>query len=376
MFASYPKYSQMLSQTEANYKTAQAYYAQKETAFRQALAKNSGDIYGEYINSLINESKNFNTYVLERAREVIEKGSYSQTDRSKDGTYSVYIAELFNTRSRGEGGKSWINMKQAGYTFERFMYNRAMSAEQAQRLKNMPKAAADECMTQWLNTHKEFAATTGVRTFGRSDLAFGKKVTSGTKTELVNWIDLETTPPAGVTTGDFLLQSVIDQGIEQNVYGFQLKTYKENADDKRWQNSKVLADQITALMHDRSRKRTWSANYAVNYPIYVLSKYLINIINPINVATITPSGLEYTTEMLAKYRFYMEVSWNEPTSPSPSTGADRGGGDEVYPSIINKTVLMRLVGSAGGWQGLRATGKLKQSAGYDKSIRVASIRNG
>ena len=55
MFASYPKYSQMLSQTEANYKTAQAYYAQKETAFRQALAKNSGDIYGEYINSLINE---------------------------------------------------------------------------------------------------------------------------------------------------------------------------------------------------------------------------------------------------------------------------------------------------------------------------------
>ena len=129
-------------------------------------------------------------------------------------------------------------------------------------------------------------------------------------------------------------------------------------------------------MHDRSRKRTWSANYAVNYPIYVLSKYLINIINPINVATITPSGLEYTTEMLAKYRFYMEVSWDEPSSPDPSTGDDRGGGVEVYPRIINKTVLMRLVGSAGGWQGLRATGKLKQSAGYDKSIRVASIRNG
>ena len=39
-----------------------------------------------------------------------------------------------------------------------------------------------------------------------------------------------------------VVDSIIKEGIDQTVYGFQLKTYKENADDKRWQNSKVLAD--------------------------------------------------------------------------------------------------------------------------------------
>ena len=375
MLAGYPGYKAMLDQTNKNYQVATAYYEQKQIAFQKAVAKNSQDTYMAYIDSLIKASQEFNTYVLQRMEDILKNGgTYTASQAKQDKNYGVYLKDLYDNRSRGEGGKMWVNMKQAGYTFEKFMYDRAVSAEQAMRLKNAPEQASTTVYSQWLANHKEFAATTGTKTWGRSDLAYGSTVTGNTITELRDWIDIETTPPEEVSQGTFLLNEIAKQNVDQNVFGFQLKTYRSGYNDKRQQNSKVLEDQITALMHDRSRKRTWNANYAVNYPIYVLSKYLINIINPINVATITPVGLEWTTELLTQYRFYMEVSWNEPTRPGKSTD-DRGGGIEVYPSILNKTVLMRQIKSAGGWKGLLATGKLVQSAGYDKSIKVASIRN-
>ena len=341
MLAGYPGYKAMLDQTNKNYQVATAYYEQKQIAFQKAVAKNSQDTYMAYIDSLIKASQEFNTYVLQRMEDILKNGgTYTASQAKQDKNYGVYLKDLYDNRSRGEGGKMWVNMKQAGYTFEKFMYDRAVSAEQAMRLKNAPEQASTTVYSQWLANHKEFAATTGTKTWGRSDLAYGSTVTGNTITELRDWIDIETTPPEEVSQGTFLLNEIAKQNVDQNVFGFQLKTYR----------------------------------YAVNYPIYVLSKYLINIINPINVATITPVGLEWTTELLTQYRFYMEVSWNEPTRPGKSTD-DRGGGIEVYPSILNKTVLMRQIKSAGGWKGLLATGKLVQSAGYDKSIKVASIRN-
>lgn len=375
MLAGYPGYKAMLDQTNTNYQIASAYYEQKQIAFQKALAKNSQDTYMSYIDSLIQASKDFNEHVLTRMEDILKNGGkYTAAQAKKDKDYGIYLKDLYDSRTRGEGGKMWVNMKKAGYTFEQFMYDRAVSAEQAQRLLKAPETACQRTYTQWLSNHQEFAATTGTKTWGRSDLAYGSTVTGDTITELRDWIDIERTPPEEVSQGTFLLRTMAEQQVDQNVFGFQLKTYRTGHDDKRWQNSQVFADQITALMHDRKSKRTWSANYAVNYPVYVLSKYLINIINPINVATITPVGLEWTTDMLAQYRFYMEVSWTEPTKPGKAN-EERGGGVEVYPSILNKTVLMRQIKSASGWKGFSATGNLKQSVGYDKSIKVASIRN-
>lgn len=250
--------------------------------------------------------------------------------KKDDGEYSVYVEQIFNKRHTNKKGESWVNMSAAGGPFEQYMYERLLSEEQANKIMQFVENAQNKPMTQWLNTHSEFAATTGVKTYGRSDLAVGSTVTDDTVTELRTWIDLETTPPAGVTTGDFLLEEVVKQGVEQNLYGFQLKTYQEGSDDKRWQNSAVFMNLITNLM-EKSEK-TWSQNYAVNFPVYILSKYLINIINPINVATITPSGLEYATDMLSKYRFYMEVTWDIPESQDKSS-PERGGGYEVFPRI-------------------------------------------
>jgi hypothetical protein len=50
------------------------------------------------------------------------------------------------------------------------------------------------------------AATTGTKTFGRVDIAqSAHEIISDTRLELINFLDLEEKPPAGVTQGDFLL---------------------------------------------------------------------------------------------------------------------------------------------------------------------------
>jgi hypothetical protein len=47
--------------------------------------------------------------------------------------------------------------------------------------------------------------------------------------------------------------------------------------------------------------RWWSLNYAGAYPFYYLSKYILNIVNPVNVGVITPKGLEYMSSFLSRY---------------------------------------------------------------------------
>lgn len=370
----YPGYAAMISKTNANYRTAINYYKQKEAAFRRALAQGSEDIWSEYITELNKAAADFNKYVLERVSQIIERGNYTAQDQKADGEYAVFIKDLFNSRNRGKGGKAWINMAAAGFTFEEFMQRRCMSAAQAAKVKAYPEQMCQAVYSQWLSSHKEFAATTGVKTYGRVDIAqSAHAITPDTRLELINFIDLEAKPPKGVTQGDFLLQSIAEQNVDQEVFGFQLKTYQGSHNDKRWQNSAVLASMINDLMNNG---KTWSSNYAVNYPVYVLSKYIINIVSPTNVMTITPDRVEYISDMLSAYRFYMEVSWDLPGVPKDAE-TERGGGDEIYPKILNKTVLLRAITAAGGeYKGLAAVGtKLKQSVGYDKTIKVAQIRN-
>jgi len=66
MAVMYPGYATMISQTNANYRTAINYYKQKELAFKKALAHGSEDIWTEYMRELEKASTDFNKYVLER----------------------------------------------------------------------------------------------------------------------------------------------------------------------------------------------------------------------------------------------------------------------------------------------------------------------
>lgn len=369
----FPKYAAMLQQTEANYKVAISYYEQKEAAFQKAVAKDSEDTWRIFQEELNKTAQTFGDYILPRARQIIESGTYTAEQKKEDGAFSVYIQELFRARKRGAQGKDWVNMAAAGFTFEKFMSDNAISASQAAKLANFLPGVINNLIAQHIGKVSQFAATTGRVTDIRSDLAYGSStITNNNKMELVNFLDIEGAPP-GVSTGDFLLNAIQEEKIDQNVYGFQLKTYQKGANDKRWQNSAILMNEITALFNAATR-RTWSSNYAVNFPVYYLSKFLINIINPVNVGTLTPDGIEYSSDMLRAYRFYMEVAWDELSTYTPASAA-RGGGIEVQnPHIATKDILLRQVqGSI--WKGLAANGRLRQSATYEKAVKVASIRN-
>jgi len=79
------------------------------------------------------------------------------------------------------------------------------------------------------------------------------------------------------------------------------------------------------------------------YPYYFLSKFILNIVNPVNIGVITLNGLEYTSEFLEHYRFYMEVAWGWTRKYDPAS-EERGGGLEVMdPHVVGTTVMLREV---------------------------------
>jgi hypothetical protein len=170
-------------------------------------------------------------------------------------------------------------------------------------------------------------------------------------------------------------------GVDVNVFGFQVKAYEKNSDDKRWQNAASIANQISQTFKNAST-RTWSSNYAINYPIWYLSKFLINIINPVNIANITMGNIEYMNDFLSKYRLYMEVVWDYSTGRTAS--AMRGGGEEVVnPHVPTVQVLSSLSKQVGGtyrFQGFAPTGNMRNSQymqvvnGSRQYVRVAGIR--
>ena len=218
------------------------------------------------------------------------------------------------------------------------------------------------------------AWTTGKRKVDtRTDLAISKKTigqNSG-QMELISALDLERTPPEGMTIEDYILDAVQQAGVDLDIFGFQLKAYKNVNDNKRWQNAQTLADRINDLFVAASNN-TWSSNYVINYPIWYISKYLINVINPVNIGNITLNGIEYMDEWLAHTRLYMETNWERSTGRNSS--AERGGGMEVvHPRIATPQILTREIGH-GTYRGFMATGKTRQGA-YKKEVKVASIVN-
>ncbi len=372
----YPPYASLVSQTNKNYETAINYYTQRKLLFKEALSQGGLDVYQQYINALGEKAQIFNDIVLKKAMSAITSGSYTAQQKKDDGTYSVEIAQIFNSRLFNKNtGAARLNQFALGKQFEEFMSNNAVSTAQLQKVQKMINDNTNYLISQVGNVQQQ-AWSIGMKTDTRTDLAISANGKIG-QMELVTALDLEATPPDGVNMTDYLIDAITAAGTDMNVFGFQLKTYKSDKDDKRWQNAQAVADRISELF-DAANRRAWSSGYAVNYPTWYLSKYLINIINPVNVANITLNGIEFMDDWLRHIRLYMEVKWDKDTGDQVKNKFYGPGVWVVRPQVATKHILTRAINKGNQertvFKGFGNYGGMRKAA-YQKEIQVASIRN-
>lgn len=368
----FPQYNQLNTLTNQNYSVARSWYNYRQEQFQKVLiTKTQGDIrdFEKGIQTKVNE---YRKYVLKNIHAAIngDEINFSGNDRG-EAVYSSYINEIFSPEL-----SHWMVNRKAGTSFERFMADNATSPSQLRRAVAFRDQKIDNVLSAVGQLFNRSWATKS-RAETRTDLAYspsGSSISNDDQLELISEINLEDIQSQlgnDQAIVDVLLQSMISAGNPNlTIYGFQLKTYS-NLEDKRWMNSAAIAERIMNIKELFQSDKTWSSNYAAIYPTYYLSKYLINIFNPVNIGLITGTQLYWMTDILDRYRLYMEITWNKPKNPKPAA-QKRGGGLDVFPVLVGNTILMRSL--AGGAGLVARNGKRRQSVQYGmKEIKVASI---
>lgn len=369
----FPQYNQLNTLANQNYSVAKEWFSYRQQQFQQILIEKAQadiSIFEEGINKKIQE---FKKYVLNNIHSAIEgeELNFSGNDRGAS-VYEVYINEIFSSSL-----SHWqVNLK-AGVPFERFMADNATSPSQLKAATQFKDRKIDEIL-QAVGQLSNISWATKSKSETRTDLVYsstGGKASKDDQLELISEIDLENIreqlPVDGASLIEILLNTMNRDNVNLTLYGFQLKTYKD-LNDKRWMNSAAIAERLRNLSELFSSQKPWSSNYAAIYPTYYLSKYLINIFNPVNIGIITGTQLYWMTDILDQYRLYMEITWNKPKNPKPAA-EKRGGGLDVFPILVGDTILLH---SLQGGIGLsaRSSGARRKSVQHGKhTIKVASI---
>lgn len=367
----YPQYSQLNNLASNNYSIARAYYNQRQLAFQKSFLIDAENAMSQFKNMIDEKTRDFFKYVIGNVHSVLngQQPNFRGNDKGA-AVYEPYIKDILEFTEN-----HWSVNRHAGVPMEHFFADNATSPSGLNKILNYRDAVIDN-MVQQVGGVSNISAVTKKKGETRTDLALSKqKITDDTQLELTAYIDLEDLSQTALNE-ESLFSELIDKiqasgNPDLTVYGFQLKTYSD-LNDRRWMNSAALVDRLNSLSELFGGYYTWSSNYAALYPTYYLSKYIINILNPVNIGLITQQGLMWMTSFLDHYRLYMEITYNSPRNPKPSN-PDRGGGLEIRPILYGNTVLIHKINSSE--QGLYATGRMRKSKqhGADKKIKVFSI---
>ena len=338
-----------------NYSIARAYYQQREAAFEKVLGGKAGQAK-EYYKQCIQQATNkwlsavksdfYN--VLNNAIKgsaISKKTAKNLSDLTYKASLDQLVQEFLTTDTNGvvkqKGGVGW------GVMLEEWITQRLSGPDWGERLAQLgPKAANSLMEMHGFGTQGQASAiTAGVKRETRTDVFMGAKGVSDVgQIELTAWLDFANLDSKidQAQVARTLFNAIQSTGIDTSIYGFQVKAYIQGSDSMRWSNSQTLINQLNMIFHNDS---WWSLNYAGAYPFYYLSKYILNIVNPVNIGVITPKGLEYMSDFLGHYQFYVEVAAGELNGRMDTE--ERGGGAQTRnPTAVGNQILTRQVQGA------------------------------
>lgn len=337
--------------SQQNYEAAKNYYAQRRQMLNNFFTKDTQNFFEEvidYINKKIDEyQKKVVDVVFSKLNFENEQYFYSGKPL-ENVSYSVQnvIERIGDRRMTQRNIASFL-----GLEFESFMEHalatdelvNAVSSESTEIIKSLIKPLGG--FTKTGGKTSKSAITEG-RRFIRPDIGLGMNINidnsgvarlekNNTAVEFQALVDLsELVPKEKEITSAEILQSYLNT----NAFGFSMKLWKDG-NNKEFSQSSTLQKMINSQLktYDNfGRRLTWETNYTESYVVYQLSKYLLNIIGPMNVAIISGKNFTWMNDFIDNRIFYMTVQAENSFEKSK-----RGAGYEIYPRIPDSSIKLR-----------------------------------
>lgn len=334
--------------SQQNYQAAKNYYAQRRQMLNNLFTKDTQNFFEEvikYINEKITEYQEKVVNVV-FSKLNFENGQYFYNGKPLENvSYPVQnvIERIGDRRMTQRNIASFL-----GLEFESFMEHALATDELAKVVSSESVEIINSLIsgfTKTGNITSKSAITEGRRAI-RPDIGLGMAMqidnsgvarlkNSNTAVEFQALVDLsELVPEEKEITSAEVLQSYLNT----NAFGFSMKLWKDG-NNKEFSQSSTLQKMINSQLKTYDsfgRRLTWETNYTESYVVYQLSKYLLNIIGPMNVAIISGRNFTWMNDFIDNRIFYMTVQAENLFEKSK-----RGAGYEIYPHIPDSSIKLK-----------------------------------
>lgn len=314
----------LVGATQSNYSVAASYYAQKRAMFKNFLHAN-------YI-----ESTNFDTELTELIttgwnKEIMNvlRGIYfnrgldtaakEQLVRDKFDTspYVDYFIEAMKQKN------PQVFFSKLGFVFEEWLQTHGLQ-KVIEKGSKFGSAHADQLVsTIHTGAMKSVASAVKGNQYIRPDMMIAlsgvtfeagddqvlRESSTGIPVEMQGEI---------IVDYDYIVPSFDDiiensnylqRFLDGNFYGFSAKLWSKS-DNKGFMSSSVLRDKLNSVFNQTDsagRRHYWQIDYTSEYVAYELSKNILHIVGPTDIAMLTGAGVTWMDDFLSAHIFYMRV---------------------------------------------------------------------
>lgn len=354
--------------TQSNYNIAMNHYKQRREMLQSLLQTNveeGRDVFKELTLKAINTwwQQAVETHIKSIAQfdknnigkewslPQIENKALKLPQDVEDALYQAYCSNNWNNFAAniGKAYESWLPQKVLGPILQEV-------------LPMLQNNGITEVL-QVLNTgeRESLSSMTTKKTWTRSDGIIGFDVTliddngilkhkaSDLPIELQGDLIASTpemlnTDPMQEKKRDEILKKYLTATGAESVFGYQVKRFQSlEKYDQKWSTSAVMADKLNQIYNQvdsHGFRHGWEKYYIEPYLVYFLSRYLMDIINPINVALITGANFYWIDQMLENHIFYMKVAGTQRVKGRNTQNTGYGAKSLWFPQIDNTKIYI------------------------------------
>ena len=355
-------------ETEKYYEATINYYMQKRLNFFKTMAKKNNK---KYFKKIMNDFQNKIKEEISEKWENIKKEIYNNVELGSYNAFIIKDTAVFKEVPdyildvlKNKQGTSYYNGKKGRQDISgkpiQFVLGDEFEIFTEIELKKLAGSIKNAALSDIFNTAKltgGITSTSSLRQKGksiRSDIGWyinevptKKGVAVEEKTNLPIELQKRFEFTLGINeknenvytgTADKNDPDIINTYLKSHAAGLLLKTWKySDRSGKEFGKASGLKEMIDEKFKDK--EKTWDKTYAQAYANNIISKNLLAIIGPVNIALQTSSGLVWMDQFLSETAFYMTISLLGSQKEYWSKG--RQEKNEIFPKTKNSRVLLR-----------------------------------
>lgn len=356
----------LIQATNHNYSIANNYYTQRRKMFKTFLTNQLNIAQSKVLQDLENNIQEaVQTYWTEGARKLAQDIMFGTKEGEFVNTQSVterlekidvdnsYFTEALIKAIKGQDYRQfWTAL---GIPFEQVLANEVLPAafnhmarNANGQIQNLLSIIPSGSLTSTASTVSGQRAIRPDLIVGCSGISFQKddsgvlRSNEGLPVELQGQLQIGlpeesfTGTTLDIQHNDILQRFLSEAGSQ--FFGFSAKTWNGNTNNKAFGHSSQLQSMLNKQFNQRDpfgKRHGWERNYTMEYIIYILSRNLINIMSPTNIAFITGQGLLWMDDFLQGHMFFMRAQLQ-------GAGKDASGNDRYFPNIVDSSIYIRI----------------------------------